>query len=366
MIMIRKTAGNVFGMPKLHVSLRLLSRVCLAISLLPLPAQSQQLDRVINVDDVAERQVYSPFVGRNYADQVLFGDLHFHTNLSFDAGLIGTTLDAHDGFRMARGEVVKSNTGLPVQLIRPLDFLAITDHAEMMGLAPAIRESSPLLTSDPFGKWLHDQFNAGQEARMDAVRAVVEKGTSGVNPFSSDELTRSIWDEFINIADSYNDPGRFTAMIGFEWTSTPDGDNLHRVVLLKDGANKASQTVPYSLFDSQDPEDLWNYLAGYEKQTGGQILAIPHNGNLSNGLMFADKTFSGKPIDQAYAAMRMRWEPVIEVTQIKGDGEAHPLLSTQDEFADYKNWDTANSTVRWQRKIGCFHSNMPNRLLNWA
>lgn len=314
----------------------------MATSLAAVPAQSQQLDRVIELDDVAEKRVYSPFVGRNFADQVFFGDVHFHTDLSFDAGLIGTTLDAHDGFRMARGETVTSNTGQPVQLIRPLDFLAITDHAEMMGLAPAIRESSPLLTSDPFGKWLHDQFNLGQEARMDAVRAVVEKGTSGVNPFSSDELTRSIWDEFIKIADSYNDPGRFTAMIGFEWTSTLSGDNLHRVVLLKDGADKAGQTVPFSLFDSQDPEDLWRYLADYEKQTGGQILAIPLNGNLSNGLMFSDKTYSGKPIDQDYAERRMRWEPVIEVTQIKGDGEAHPILSTQDEFADYENWDTAN------------------------
>jgi hypothetical protein len=300
------------------------------------------LERVITVEDLEEKKVYSPFAGRAYSDKVLFGDTHFHTDLSFDAGLIGTTLTAHDGFRVARGEKVISNTGQPVQLIRPLDFLVITDHAEMMGMAPAIRESSPLLLSDPFGKWLHERFGAGQEGRMEAVRAVVAKGTSGVNPFSSDELTRSIWGDFIKIADQYNEPGRFSAMIGFEWTSTPGGNNLHRVVVLRDGADKAGQTIPYSLFDSQDPEDLWKYLSDYESKTGGRALAIPHNGNLSNGLMFSDKNFSGDPIDESYAKARIRWEPLMEISQIKGDGETHPFLSTQDEFADYETWDVAN------------------------
>ena len=297
---------------------------------------------ILQDEDVAEKKVYSPYAGRAYADQVFFGDIHFHTDLSFDAGLIGTTLDAHAGFRMARGEKVISNTGQPVQLIRPLDFLAITDHAEMVGMAPAIRESNPLLLADSFGKWMHERFNAGQEGRMEAVRAVVAKGTSGENPFSSDDLARSIWGEFIETADQYNEPGRFTAMIGFEWTSTPEGDNLHRVVVMRDGADKAGQVMPFSLFDSQDPEDLWKYLANYEEKTGGQAIAIPHNGNLSNGLMFSDKKYSGSPIDLAYAEARIRWEPLMEVSQIKGDGETHPFLSTEDEFANYESWDTAN------------------------
>jgi hypothetical protein len=268
--------------------------------------------------------------------------MHFHTDLSFDAGLIGTRLTVHEGFRMARGEKVISNTGQPVRLIRPLDFLAITDHAEMIGLAPAIRASSPLLLSEPWGRWIHERFNAGQEGRMEAVRDVVDRGTSGVNPFNSAEMKRSIWNQFIEIADQYNEPGRFTALAGFEWTSTPSGDNLHRVVVFRDGVEKTSQTLPFSLFDSQDPEDLWNYLASYEAKTGGEVIAIPHNGNLSNGLMFSDKKFSGKGMDRAYAEARIRWEPIIEVTQIKGDGEAHPLLSPEDEFADYENWDVAN------------------------
>ena len=296
----------------------------------------------ITQDDLVEERVYSPYAGRAYPDQVFFGDMHFHTDLSFDAGLIGTTLDAHDGFRMARGEQVISNTGQPVQLIRPLDFLVISDHAEMIGLAPAIRESSPVLLAEPWGRWIHERFNAGQEGRMEAVRDVVNRGTSGENPFSSDELTRSIWGNFIKVADQYNEPGRFTAMIGFEWTSTPSGDNLHRVIVLRDGADKAGQTVPFSLFDSDDPEDLWAYLSTYEEKTGGNAIAIPHNGNLSNGLMFSDKTRSGGPMDRAYAEARVRWEPIIEVSQIKGDGETHPLLSTEDEYADYETWDVGN------------------------
>jgi uncharacterized protein DUF3604 len=304
--------------------------------------QASALELVLKPDDVEEEKVYSPHAGRAYSDQVFFGDMHFHTELSFDAGLIGTTLDAHAGFRAARGEKVISNTGQPVQLIRPLDFLVITDHAEMMGLAPSIRESSPLLLSDPFGKWMHEQFNLGQEGRMNAVREVVAKGTSGVNPFSSDELTRSIWDEFIHIADQYDDPGTFSAMIGFEWTSTPGGDNLHRVVVMRDGADKAGQIVPFSLFDSEDPEDLWKFLADYEEKTGGQAFAIPHNGNLSNGMMFNDKKRNGDLMDLAYAQARVRWEPIMEISQIKGDGETHPFLSTEDEFADFETWDTAN------------------------
>ena len=299
----------------------------------------------VTQDDLREERVYSPYAGRAYPDRVFFGDMHFHTNLSFDAGLVGTTLDVHDGYRMARGEKVISNTGQPVQLIRPLDFLVITDHAEMIGLAPAIHESNPLLLADPWGRWVHERFNAGEEGRMEAFADIIEKGTvKGINPFSSDELARSIWEDFVRIADQYYEPGRFTAMTGFEWSSTPNGDNLHRVVVFRDGADKTGQTVPFSLFDSDDPQDLWRYLAAYEDRTGGNAIAIPHNGNLSNGLMFSEKTFSGEPMDRAYAEARIRWEPIIEVTQVKGDGETHPLLSTEDEFADYENWDVSNLT----------------------
>ena len=174
-------------------------------------------DRTLTEEDFEEERVYSPYAGRAYADNVFFGDMHFHTELSFDAGLIGTSLDVHDGYRMARGEKILSNTGQPVQLIRPLDFLFITDHAEMIGLAPAINESNPLLLADPWGAWVHERFNSGPEGRMEAFANIIDKGTvQGINPFSSDELTKSVWREFVTIADQYNEPGVFSAMTGFE------------------------------------------------------------------------------------------------------------------------------------------------------
>ncbi|MBW2697950.1 MAG: DUF3604 domain-containing protein, partial [Deltaproteobacteria bacterium] len=305
-------------------------------------AVASPVEMVVTEADFESERVYSPFVGRSYPDQVLFGDTHFHTNLSFDAGLVGTTLGVDEGYRFARGEKVISNTGQPVQLIRPLDFLVITDHAELIGLAPMIQESNPALLADPWGRWIHERFNAGPEGRMEAFQSIIEAGVKGINPFKSNNAARSIWVEFVEKADSYDDPGRFTAMTGFEWSSTPDGDNLHRVVVFRDGADETRRTIPYSLFDSMDPEDLWKYLANYESEVGGQVLAIPHNGNLSNGLMFAEKTFSGRKLSREYGEKRARWEPIIEVTQVKGDGEAHPQLSTRDEFADYETWDVGN------------------------
>ncbi len=287
---------------------------------------SAQVETVVTQDDLVEERVYSPFVN----------------NLSFDAGLVGTRLTMDEGYRFARGEKVISNTGQPVQLIRPLDFLVITDHAEMIGLAPMIQESNPLLLADPWGAWVHERFNAGPEGRMEAFGNIIEAAVQGINPFSSDEAAQSIWQDFVTKADGYNEPGRFNAMTGFEWSSTPSGDNLHRVVIFADGADRTGQTVPFSMFDSPDPQGLWGYLARYEEHTGGRALAIPHNGNLSNGLMFGETTFDGSPITKEYAEARSRWEPLHEMTQIKGDEETHPLLSPDDEFADFENWDVRN------------------------
>jgi len=152
-----------------------------------------------------------------------------------------------------------------------------------------------------------------------------------------------MWERLTASAERFNEPGRFTALIGFEWTSSPGGNNLHRNVVFRDGKAKGDRIIPISNYDTNDPEELWKWMAAYEAKTGGRVLAIPHNGNLSNGLMFADVTFGGKkPIDRDYAERRMRWEPVYEVTQMKGDGEAHPLLSPNDEFADYETWDRGN------------------------
>ena len=292
--------------------------------------------------DAKAGRTYSPYVGRDYPDQVLFGDAHFHTNLSPDAGLLGTTVDVDTAYRFARGEAVTSNTGQKVQLIRPLDFLAITDHSEYIGLAPMIRDSDPVLLSSEYGRWLHDKFRGGPEDRMEAFGAILVDAATGNNRLGNEDTARGIWQDFVAEAETFNEPGHFTAMTGFEWTSTPDGDNLHRVVLLRDGAATTGKIVPYMSFDSFDPEDLWDWLSSYEKDTGGQAFAVPHNGNLSNGLMFNGKDYDGKPISRAYAEKRARWEPVHEMSQIKGDEETHPLLSPEDEFADFENWDVAN------------------------
>ena len=306
-------------------------------------ALASPYDREVTQDDLKQERVYSPYAGRDYPDQVLFGDTHFHTNLSFDAGLVGTRLTMDEGYRFARGEKVISNTGQPVQLIRPLDFLVITDHAEFIGLAPMLQRSDPKLLADPWGKWVHDRFNAGPEGRIEAFANIIEWGTVKVkNPLGSNDAEQSIWLDFVEKADTYNQPGRFTAMTGFEWTSTPKGDNLHRVVIFADGFEKTSQTHPYSTFDSQDPQDLWAYLEKYEEKTGGRAVAIPHNGNLSNGLMFNPKNFRGQQITREYAQRRIRWEPLYEMTQIKGDEEAPPRVSPDDEFADFENWNVSN------------------------
>ncbi len=314
----------------------------LLASLAAAPTIGSPFDLQVTEEDFIEEPDYSPHVDRHYPDQVFFGDTHFHTKVSFDAGLVGTSLDIHDAFRVARGERILSNTGQPVQLIRPLDFLAVTEHAELNGLATGLQTSDPLLLDDEWGRWVYERFNAGPEGRMEAFQDIIARSLSGENPFTNDDLSRSIWEESVYIADKYNNPGTFTALMGFEWSATPGGDNLHRVVLFRDGAEKTSRTLPFSMFESDDPQDLWKYMQQYETEVGGQVLAIPHNGNLSNGLMFSGRTLSGQPIDRAYAEMRARWEPLHEMTQIKGDEETHPLLSPEDEFADFERWDVAN------------------------
>ncbi len=286
---------------------------------------------------------YSPYVDRNIPTRVFWGDTHHHTSNSPDAGLVGNTLGPDMAYRFARGEEVTSSSGLRVQLIRPLDFLVVSDHAEYMGLPPMLATGDPALLSDPYGKTIYDRFRAGPDEAYNAFRELLEAVTRGEKLISGNAMERTTWERFTKTAEEFNAPGVFTAFIGFEWSSLPQGNNLHRVVIFRDGADRADQVVPYSLFDSENPENLWEYLAEYEAKTGGRILAIPHNGNWSNGTMFRETYFDGSPIDRAYAETRIRWEPIYEVTQIKGDGETHPFLSPEDEFADFENWDKGNA-----------------------
>ena len=320
--------------------------VCCALFALVFPGVAVAQTGV-NPDVTPEPQkIYSPYVERtaadaSFAEGVYWGDTHLHTSYSTDAGMVGATLTPEDAYRFALGEEILSNTGQRVRLIRPLDFLVVSDHAENLGLAALIDESNPSLLANEWGREAHDLVKAGKG--NDAFQMWINDAVAAnKDPIDNPKMTRSIWERETDFAEKYNDPGRFTAFIGFEWTSIATKENpgnLHRVVIFKDGANKANQVLPFSTFDSYDPEGLWEYMANYEEKTGGSVLAIGHNGNVSNGQMFPIERINGKPIDRGYAETRSRWEPLYEVTQMKGDGEAHPYLSPEDEFADYGTWD---------------------------
>ena len=282
---------------------------------------------------------YSPYLDQGYPDRVYFGDTHLHTSYSTDAGMFGCRLGPDEAYRFARGEEVTSSTGVRARLQRPLDFLVVTDHSENIGLAPMIAESNPDLLKTEFGRRVHDLVKSGQGGM--AYNAWGEAMMKRQDPLKgNDAITRSMWERVTSSAEKYNEPGKFTAFIGFEWTSSPNGNNLHRNVIFRDGKDKADQIIPISQYDTEDAEELWKWMAAYEQKTGGRLLAIPHNGNLSCGMMFDDVTLTTKkPLDRDYAQRRMRWEPIYEVTQSKGDGEAHPVLSPSDEFSNFETWD---------------------------
>ena len=288
---------------------------------------------------------YSPYVEETFPNQVFFGDTHLHTAYSADAGLVGCIRTPDDAYRFAKGETIVSSTGVPAKLKRPLDWLVVSDHAENLGLPIAIADSDPQLLANEWGKKIHDiAKKGGVEAMIESYEMWMLKINALDDPLADQkDLQRTMWQRVTEAADRHHTPGAFTAFIGFEWTLTPDGNNMHRNVIFRDGKDKANQIVPLSAYDTQDPQELWGWMEAYERNTGGRMLALAHNGNLSNGLMFDDVTLiEKKPLDAAYAERRMKWEPIYEVTQIKGDGEAHPLLSPNDEFADFETWDNGS------------------------
>ena len=283
---------------------------------------------------------YSPNLKVDYPDQVYFGDTHLHTAYSYDAGMIGNRLGPDAAYRFAKGEVVTASLGMKTRMRRPLDFLAVADHAESLGIAPLVNAQDPLAAADPVGKQLIALVLKGDLAS--AFKLFATERRNGNKPLHSDAIRRPMWDKIVAAAEAHNMPGRFTTLIAYEFTSGPKANNLHRVVLFRDGKDKAGSILPFSAYESEDPEQLWDFMAAYERNTQGRVLAISHNGNLSNGLMFDDVTLSGAPLSKDYAQRRQRWEPLYEATQIKGDSETHPTLSPNDEFADYYRWDRGN------------------------
>ena len=285
---------------------------------------------------------YSPNVGQTFPTRVLWGVAHVHTGYSFDSGMFGVTLTPDDLFKVATGGEVVVDNGVHFKQDRPLDWVSVTDHAEYMGISDEIRAGSPELLANPQGKrWYEMSKTSTQEGVKAAIEAVLSM-QSGKPVFDASKLTANAWAHAIAAAEKWNQPGVFTTLHGFEFTSAPGGNNLHRTVVFRDGADRVKQVVPFSTFDSQDPAELWKYMDGYAKKTGGQVLAIPHNGNMSNGQMYSAETFDGKPMDRAYAEARASHEPLLEATQIKGDSETHPYLSPNDEFANFEKWWDVN------------------------
>jgi hypothetical protein len=302
--------------------------------------------------DVLKGRPYSPYADRAFPTEVYFGDTHSHTSVSADAGGGGTTLRPRDAYRFARGDQVTSNTGQPVKLSRPLDFYVVTDHSDGMGAINDILAGSSNIVTDPVGKKFHEAFAKGGQDAANAAFELTSQFAQGTLPEAlnyqpGNPAYKAVWDELVNAAEEFNDPHKFIALIGYEWTSLVKGNNLHRVVIFRDGPERARQTLPYTTtapVGSPNPRDLWKWMEAYETATGGDVLAIPHNGNLSNGMMFAmqDDFADGAAFDADYAKARQKWERLYEATQIKGDGEAHPLLSPEDEFADFETWDMGN------------------------
>lgn len=301
-----------------------------------------------------EHAAYSPYVGREYPKRVYWGDTHLHTSNSGDAFAYGTRLDPEAAYRFARGEEVEYIPGKAAKLSQPLDFLVIADHAVGLGIGAEIYSGNPDLIKDPTIKRWHGMMKKGGADAARAASELIKAHTSGTmpelitDPKTALPLLRSVWNSYTGLADHFNDPGQFTTLIGYEWTSVPGGNNLHRVVVFRDDKSKADQILPFSAWVSENPEKLWDFLAGYEKKTNGQVLAIPHNSNLSNGRMFSMVNFEGAPLDSAYVQRRSRWEPLVEVTQIKGASEAHPQLSPDDDFAGYgiEGWELGNLTLQ--------------------
>ena len=317
-----------------------MTRACVVAVLLLAPA-------FLSAQQPQQRDSYSPEANRSHPTNVYWGDTHVHTSLSMDANGAGNQSSPSLAYRFARGDLVEASNGMPVRLRRPLDFLVIADHAYQLGVFASVLAGDPVLLQSAAGRRLYALANdpdPAESSRLRAEAGLVWRDIGGA-------FYQTVWNRIVARAEEFNDPGTFTTLIGFEWTSAGRGGlsasggfgltgNLHRVVVFADGPDKTNTIVPFSQQDSADPEDLWRFLARYEEASGGDVLAIPHNANLSGGEMFALTTFDERPLTTEYAHTRSLWEPLYEVTQIKGDSETHPILSPTDEFADFETFSS--------------------------
>lgn len=284
-------------------------------------------------------------------ERVFWGDTHIHTSNSVDAFGFGVRLGPEEALRFARGEEVTASSGMKAKLERPLDFLVVADHSDALGATRRLYEAPRLLIRDPDLLRWYDMMHESPDGSLRVTNELITRASNGTlppalsDPKENEQSARTIWKESNSIAERYNEPGKFSAFIGFEYSLMPDGNNLHRVVMFRDGKAEADRVLPVSSFSpNANVAELWDFMDAYQKSTGGRLLAIPHNSNLSNGLMFETVGPDGKPMTEAYARRRAAHEPVVEITQIKGDSESHPFLSPTDEFASFGDagWDLGN------------------------
>ncbi len=274
-----------------------------------------------------------------------FGDLHVHTNYSFDAFAFGTVASPYDAYRFAKGEAIKHPSGFDVQLNAPLDFYAVTDHAMFLGAVKAAADTSTVFSRQDHVQGLHN-LNAPANQNFESVPqritafstflpdTLAKVASGSIDPDLVNQIAKDAWTDTISAAEAFNDPGDFTTFVAYEFTSsTDDRGNLHRNVIFQ-GADRLP-AMPFSRFHSQNPEGLWDWMDGL-RQNGIEALAIPHNSNGSNGQMFKLVDWASNPVDDAWARKRIRNEPLVEVTQVKGTSETHPFLSDSDEWADFE------------------------------
>lgn len=333
--------------------MRLLAVTTAVAAILSIPASAQ-----VNTDggtiepSTVERFFnqpgYSPYAGRNFPRWPLWGEIHLHTSWSPDAIAAGTRVGPDEALQFAKGGEITSSTGQKVRLSRPYDYMMVADHSDALGVMSSVLDGDPSLLTDPkLKEWHQGMVAGGEEAAAVVIEMITLQGQGKLPKAVTDNNVQfDMWQRMTGIVESHNDPGRFTALIGYEWTSNyGGGNNLHRNIVYRDGKARADQVRPLTTFDSEIPSALWDWMEAYEEKTGGRVLAVPHNGNLSNGLMFATETPDGRPIDAEWAAKRARWEPLYEVTQGKGTSEQHPLLAPADEFANFEIWDKGNLNV---------------------
>ena len=283
--------------------------------------------------------------------QAWFGELHVHSQNSFDAFSFGVRQSPEDAYRYARGEAIDHISGVKIQMKKPIDFMAVTDHAEYMGLIRLLSVSNGPLSSTAIAK----EVLSGDGVRASRALGAVIQTLGGNPPVPAPELNEpglrhEIWQSYVELADRYYEPGVFTTLVGYEWTSSPDAKNLHRNVIFR---GREVPALPFSSFDSQNPEELWKWLDAL-RAGGTSVMAIPHNSNVSDGIMFPLQDSWGRAIDRAYAQTRIRNEPLVEITQIKGSSETHPSLSPNDEWADFEILDTLLGGAREGRKPGSY------------